>query len=710
MLAEGQALEARRLLEELPALDLDPRLHATRGRLRAQDDLVGAVVDLFEAREGLPAGPEREAASAALEALHQGPVREQRARFEEDPRSARQLLQGDSPEAELRSARDLLALYPAVAELYANRASAQRRLGELAQGVADLRVAVALSPRQSRIWVLLADAWQRAGEPERALAALDGGLRANPGRDGARLLERRGTWAMQAAGELPTGDERRATRYQAALDDFGRAIELDAQCMVARYNRASIRATILEDHVVALEELRGIVAETSPDWRVLRLLGRESIQVGVLSSEPKRVEEGIATLERAQALARAGGPPDALRRFAHDLSAARDGLLRAQQRAKLWGELPPPPSAVAREGSPPSLGEARRAFVASPSDPGARRELAAAYLAVGAHGDALLLLLEALPDFDLDPRQHDLRARLRLVRKDVRGEVVDLLGALVDSFEAHGALPSGPRRSELTRRLKELYDGPVAAAQRRFAADPLVKRVEPHYEDPRQGLSVYQAMVRAHPLVSALRVNRGSCRKRLGDLAGWLEDARVGVALGPGSDQIWALLGRAFADNGQLERALQALGRGLEHLPQGAQIYEQRGMLHQVGFADRAADRKDVAVARKHYEAALADYERAIELRPQCFNARFNHAMLLANVFDRPAEALAELRSLNADQPDQWLTLLKLGQLSSGLERPSEAVAWLERSLACAQRAGEATAAIEAALTLARRKLEGQER
>jgi predicted O-linked N-acetylglucosamine transferase (SPINDLY family) len=126
------------------------------------------------------------------------------------------------------------------------------------------------------------------------------------------------------------------------------------------------------------------------------------------------------------------------------------------------------------------------------------------------------------------------------------------------------------------------------------------------------------------------------------------------------------LLGEVQAGLGKIDAALANYERALEIWPNAARAHHGRGVLLE---------------KLKRYEEALANYERALSLRPNFSAALFSRGNLL-QAQGRLAEALASYNRAIELRPDFVLALYNRGRVLQRLNRPGEALASFERAIA----------------------------
>ncbi|HLW64165.1 MAG TPA: tetratricopeptide repeat protein [Gemmataceae bacterium] len=132
------------------------------------------------------------------------------------------------------------------------------------------------------------------------------------------------------------------------------------------------------------------------------------------------------------------------------------------------------------------------------------------------------------------------------------------------------------------------------------------------------------------------------------------------------SAAILETLAGAYIRQARYDEAQRALDRWIQLDPQSARALESRGWLH------NQLDQR---------EAAIADYERALELQPGRFAARLRLAEVLVASLQH-AHALPHLERLRSQQPDNPAVLVLLAQCWAALSRLDEARALLDQVLA----------------------------
>ncbi|WP_250847064.1 protein kinase domain-containing protein [Aquisphaera insulae] len=150
-----------------------------------------------------------------------------------------------------------------------------------------------------------------------------------------------------------------------------------------------------------------------------------------------------------------------------------------------------------------------------------------------------------------------------------------------------------------------------------------------------------------------LLVNRGVMRLRKKEPAAAIEDFRAAIALKPDRYQAYLDLAQAHVKIGRPEQALATLDRGIEKDPDSPVLYRLRGQVEQqLGrdgharedfdrairhtppddpqLADLLLERGHLAHRRKQHQTALADYDRALAIRPDLPTAqRLRGAILM---------------------------------------------------------------------------------
>jgi tetratricopeptide (TPR) repeat protein len=192
---------------------------------------------------------------------------------------------------------DALAAGPDDADALAGRANARVALGDLSGAEADLNEALRLDPDRADLLIARTDLATRRGDLAAAEADLARAISADPGN--AEAFVRRANVARFRAQGDPA-------RYQAALDDLGRALALDPESIAARLERVRVlldRAAFRGDPADlerALAELDALPAGRGGEAGVL-------LRAGVLAAQG-RVEEAQRLLG-APVVRSAADPP-----------------------------------------------------------------------------------------------------------------------------------------------------------------------------------------------------------------------------------------------------------------------------------------------------------------------------------------------------------------------------------------------------------------
>ena len=316
--ARGSALEC---LDALPTFDLPPEVHAWRGQLRFRPDPAGAGVDLFFAARDLAPGGLRDHVVALLARLRRERCAPDAQALRHDPRCREVEGPGPDPAASERLATRLLQDYPTAAVLWAYRARFRRRQGRAEEALHDLRVAAALNPRLDRLWELVGRAYGAQGDRRRELASYDEGLRHSP--RSPQLLFLRGLWLVKEANRIPRDQRASAPAWERlhreARAYYQRALEHEPDHRLARFNLASLEATVLGRGEVALPMFERLVAEDGDDWR-------SRLNLGIQLTRAGRPREALPHLERALALIEREAP--------HQLELARRSLAAARAAAR----------------------------------------------------------------------------------------------------------------------------------------------------------------------------------------------------------------------------------------------------------------------------------------------------------------------------------------------------------------------------------------
>ncbi|MDX1494484.1 MAG: tetratricopeptide repeat protein [Longimicrobiales bacterium] len=180
----------------------------------------------------------------------------------------------------------------------ANVISAHIQLEELNEAIAMGERVLETHPESDRLWVLYADALQRAGRLDDAIAALDRVMEINPDHPSAPL--RQGNWLIQA-GRL---DEAVEVLSAAAQDNPQRAEQaarmIFAEAYQNGYQQDNFQYTI--DGMTAAKQLPNLSQQMTHQlnfWHAFSLYRK-----GMVDQEPQTLETARATLPAFQQAAR----------------------------------------------------------------------------------------------------------------------------------------------------------------------------------------------------------------------------------------------------------------------------------------------------------------------------------------------------------------------------------------------------------------------
>ncbi len=153
-------------------------------------------------------------------------------------------------------------------------------------------------------------------------------------------------------------------------------------------------------------------------------------------------------------------------------------------------------------------------------------------------------------------------------------------------------------------------------------------------------------------------------------------------------------------------KELVEYGIGLLALVQGdndsARAAFERALQENLGFAPAHAELGNLALARRDWTAAAAEYAEAVELAPADGWIRSRYGAVLANI-GRPAEAVTELRRAIELEPDYADSYLSLGNALEATGDRSGAIGAFQAFLSRApRRAAEQIAAVEQHLAVLR--------
>ena len=155
-------------------------------------------------------------------------------------------------------------------------------------------------------------------------------------------------------------------------------------------------------------------------------------------------------------------------------------------------------------------------------------------------------------------------------------------------------------------------------------------------EDYRQARAAFDEVIRLRPELKPTYYNRALAKFRLGDLPGAEADL-THLLMDPKPPlRAYFLRAKVRARQGDREGARRDQEAGLRGEPLDEQDMTSQGLARQP----------------RDPRAALADYERALELNPHYLSALQNKANVLAEDLGRTEEAIAALDQILADNPD----------------------------------------------------------
>ena len=130
---------------------------------------------------------------------------------------------------------------------------------------------------------------------------------------------------------------------------------------------------------------------------------------------------------------------------------------------------------------------------------------------------------------------------------------------------------------------------------------------------------------------------------------GQLDDADAGfeqvIALAPDNDHVYAIAATSYLDNGDPERAVAMADQAIALQPDD--------------FPGRYVTRGDANIDLDEYEAALADYTRALELQPGMFNALTGQADAYLKLGEADAGLEAIDQALEQNPESTWAYILR---------------------------------------------------
>jgi serine/threonine protein kinase/Flp pilus assembly protein TadD len=272
-----------------------------------------------------------------------------------------------------------------------------------------------------------------------------------------------------------------------------------------------------------------------------------------------------------------------------------------------------------------AIGDYRQALALEPNNPGLHHRLGSilSLRQDTPRRDQVQALVHTKRAVELDPQNFEYRARLVDVYTRL-GQTEDAR-AVLDTALRHAkrAVELDPQNFEYRARLVDVYTrlGQI--------------------EDAR---AVLDAALRLNPVRSpetAKLLTRAYCR--LKDFTGALPHARTWVELAPGIGAAHDCLGDVYAALGDDDHALAEKSEAIRliTLPHDA--------VNQYAFNERG----DLYMKRKRYAAALADYDRAIEVSPNFSYSYKRRAAAHAHLGNYPA-ALADVTKAVALNPDDW--------------------------------------------------------
>ncbi len=561
--AEGAELSAEDRAERLLRL------------ARLEADRVGDPAAALRASEELLAAAPRHPAGLLLELRFAAdPARRARARIaladaaqEPDARAA--LLVAAALELRPAAARGELlsraaALAPASAALAREEERRLRGAGDftaLARFCEARRDEAHDAPSRACASVRAGEAWERAGDDERALAAFQTALEAAPGslpalRGARALFARRGDWAavrgtLEAEGAILRDPHGAAAAWLEAGDIAERRFG-DREAAVASYRRAAERDPAGEEPLRRLEALLGPGAAAE--------IAAAHEARARAEGDARRAAEAWLASARA-ALETAGSRDAALAALDRAIAARPDLAAALELRGRLRAEAARPADALADceaclalGGEPPArlmlhlqaatlceealgdgpraVGHLQAALALAPASPEALARLAGVHAAAGRAPEAAAALrrLVEIPDL---PRDALVGSLLSL------SALEEQAGALAAAIEgcrrAVGADPGHPEAHRRLERLLERAGDPAARIEALEAAaangrDPAL-RADAHVEAGRllEGTAPRRADAISH-LRSALAIDPGreDARAALADL---LEDGAPSAAL-----------------------------------------------------------------------------------------------------------------------------------------------------------------------------------
>lgn len=520
-----------------------------------------------------------------------------------------------------------IAAQPQNAALHAARAWAHLQLQQYEAAIADGTRSLELDAFHARAYSIRARARLEKPRPENAAALVDA-------QRGAVLESSALSLSALGAALLAHG------RLGEAIECYNRVVGLDPEDWSA-YLRRGLARWFSQDQVGGQADLEIVLRRGTPRQQAEAL----TYQGDALFMLLRDSEAALLSYDRAIALApeyplayisranvrRDLHPPD----IAGSLADARQAVALNPESALAHNALA---IALARtDDTAAALASWDRALELDPEYPGARASRALEYLRQNRIDDADRDITEALR---LAPRLPDVqlaRARLRMARGDFPGALADIDRALellpgfsglwIERATAKGLLPTPDWKGAQTDADQAIMLGansPEAYVIRGFARLAL-NDLKGAVGDADRALARNPRLARGHELSFQIKAQSG-------DFQGALADCETALSLVAADDtrekaRLIVARGIARSAAGDIDGALADYARAIELRPELPQAYLNRAILH----AQRGLN-----------EPAIADFTRCIEASPDFAPAYFHRGNLHIPRGDY-AEAIADL-------------------------------------------------------------------
>ena len=262
-----------------------------------------------------------------------------------------------------------------------------------------------------------------------------------------------------------------------------------------------------------------------------------------------------------------------------------------------------------------AIADCEKAVEIRPEDASLRANLGNAYLARGDANRALACYQRAL---ELDPQF----AAGYVNRGVVRGNQGDLTGAIADFSRAAELAPRLAKAWSsrgLARKMKGDLEGGLADLTRAVELDPKLAEAWYHRAlfrsrkgDVDGAIADYTKALEVSPRDGAAWNNRALLRQQKGDLAGAQSDYDKAIEVEPTDTAAWFNRGNVKSERGDVEGAIADYAGAIERNPHHFGAYVHRGSARQ-GKGD--------------LEGAIADASRAIEIDPSRAEAYTNRGL-----------------------------------------------------------------------------------